>query len=338
MANPEHLKMLEQGVEAWNEWRMMNPEVVPDLESASLQGVSLTGFHLSNSILTRADLTDANLNSAYLIGSDCFAANFQGAKAQGADLSEAVLDATDLTCSDLSGSRLASTNFRNTRFDETNLTQAILMETLFSNVDMSRVKGIDSCIHRGPSIIDIRTILKSGGLPASLLQACGYPSSLIKQLDRFLVNFKYSTCFISYSNNDDEFVSKLYGDLTHEDVVCRRYKEDSHGSLWKFIDNAINDSDRMILVCSKNSLESRPVMREINRALRKTDSPKQQGLDVEVLIPITIDDYVYSEWTNEFAADVRELTIIDFQDWSDPKSYKTKFEELIKELRAGTLD
>jgi hypothetical protein len=37
MANPEHLKILERGVDAWNEWRKEHPEIVPDLSEADLR-------------------------------------------------------------------------------------------------------------------------------------------------------------------------------------------------------------------------------------------------------------------------------------------------------------
>jgi hypothetical protein len=38
MANPEHLEILKQGVEAWNTWRRANPSIEPDLTRASLSG------------------------------------------------------------------------------------------------------------------------------------------------------------------------------------------------------------------------------------------------------------------------------------------------------------
>jgi hypothetical protein len=36
MASEEHLKILQQGVAVWNEWRKKNPELHPDLGKAVL--------------------------------------------------------------------------------------------------------------------------------------------------------------------------------------------------------------------------------------------------------------------------------------------------------------
>ena len=36
MANPEHLQILEQGVETWNAWREQNESIKPDLREALL--------------------------------------------------------------------------------------------------------------------------------------------------------------------------------------------------------------------------------------------------------------------------------------------------------------
>ena len=43
MANPEHLDMLKQGVEPWNQWRHEHPDVRPDLSDAILQRAKLSG-------------------------------------------------------------------------------------------------------------------------------------------------------------------------------------------------------------------------------------------------------------------------------------------------------
>ncbi len=47
MANPEHLAKLKQGIEAWNEWRKTNPEIVPDLRYAQLEGTDLSEADLT---------------------------------------------------------------------------------------------------------------------------------------------------------------------------------------------------------------------------------------------------------------------------------------------------
>ncbi len=43
MANEEHLKILKQGVEAWNEWRVKNPQITPGLAGANLYKANLNG-------------------------------------------------------------------------------------------------------------------------------------------------------------------------------------------------------------------------------------------------------------------------------------------------------
>src|SRR5579864_6817578 len=43
MANPEHLNILKQGVETWNQWREEHPEIEPDLQEANLVGTHLEG-------------------------------------------------------------------------------------------------------------------------------------------------------------------------------------------------------------------------------------------------------------------------------------------------------
>ncbi len=49
MANEEHLKILKQGVKAWNQWRKKNSDIEPDLAKANLD---------------KADLSDADLSGA----------------------------------------------------------------------------------------------------------------------------------------------------------------------------------------------------------------------------------------------------------------------------------
>src|SRR5438270_552665 len=67
MANPDHLNMLRQGVDAWNAWRGHHP-VKPDLNEAYLMGADLSGANLSGATLIGASLVDADITNADLTG------------------------------------------------------------------------------------------------------------------------------------------------------------------------------------------------------------------------------------------------------------------------------
>src|SRR5262249_41085501 len=61
MADEEHLKIIQQGVDVWNEWRKKKPEIKSDLSEVDLRGANLTGANLLS-----ADLSGANLHKAEL--------------------------------------------------------------------------------------------------------------------------------------------------------------------------------------------------------------------------------------------------------------------------------
>ena len=104
---------------------------------------------------TIPDLRRANLSKAYLRG-----ANLNGANLSGADLRETDLSGADLSGADLSGAKLSYNTFANT-----NLTDA---------------KGLESCIHEGPSSVGIDTFFKSNGeIPENFLRGCGVPEQFI---------------------------------------------------------------------------------------------------------------------------------------------------------------
>jgi hypothetical protein len=46
MGNPEHLALLKQGIEHWNEWRSKNKHIQPGLSAADLSGADLRVAHL----------------------------------------------------------------------------------------------------------------------------------------------------------------------------------------------------------------------------------------------------------------------------------------------------
>ncbi|MBC8287888.1 MAG: pentapeptide repeat-containing protein [Nitrospinae bacterium] len=83
MANPEHVKILEQGVQVWNKWREVNPEVTPDLIELGLRNGNLRGINLAKAKLSLADLLGTNLTGANLSGANLCRANLTEANLTG---------------------------------------------------------------------------------------------------------------------------------------------------------------------------------------------------------------------------------------------------------------
>lgn len=131
MADEEHLAILRQGVEVWNDWRVRCPRIIPDLSGADLAGTDLNEFDLEDvnfdkACLSRAtfhfaNLTIANLNEADLSNADLSFANLHNANLLNANLGDA-----NLSKADLSYARLYQANLRRTNLKEVNFNNASL--------------------------------------------------------------------------------------------------------------------------------------------------------------------------------------------------------------------
>ena len=340
MANPEHIKILRQGTKAWNDWRKHTP-LRPDFSRADLSGVnlSLANLHgadfyeayLCNANLYRADLCGAELCGADLTWGILYFANLSNADARGANLSGADLGETALCGADLSYANLSGTNLSGANLYQTNLSNTLFAETVLSNLDLKSVGGLECVEHRGPSPIDIRTLRKSWPLPPVFLRGCGLPDDLIEYLPSLLNQpIQFHTCFISHSAKDRLFCERIYNDLQGKGVRCWFFPEDATWGkpVWGEIDQSIRVYDKLVVVCSKNSLTSGPVLREIERALQKED---KTGKDV--LFPITIDSHIFKKWEHPRKADVLAKVVGSFADWKkSPEAYGKSLKQLIRSL------
>jgi uncharacterized protein YjbI with pentapeptide repeats len=92
MANPEHLALLMDSVEAWNAWRQQNPDVRPDLRDANLRWCDLAGADLHGADLDHAILCHANLTGANLVHAWCWSANLGYTNLSNADLTRSIFE------------------------------------------------------------------------------------------------------------------------------------------------------------------------------------------------------------------------------------------------------
>jgi Pentapeptide repeats (8 copies) len=112
-----------------------------------------------------------------------------------ADLCKANLSVADLSAAHLNGANLSAADLRGANLIEANLSGARLYKTVLADLDLSSCKGLDSCAHDGPSIIDHRTLQRSGQLPLVFLRGVGLPDNLIDYLPSLLNQpFQFYSC------------------------------------------------------------------------------------------------------------------------------------------------
>ena len=191
MANPEHLKILQQGVEVWNKWRAEHPRLTPDLcnscfngaelvdanlqdgdlAGAKIRRANLCGANLMFANLQRADLCDSSFGLGVLAGANCSYASFQGADFRYSVLLEANFGNTDLWQTDFTGAGLKGADFK----------QARMEGTIFGDNDLSETKGLEAVRHTGPSVIGVETLYVSRGrILEGFLRGCGVPEEFIR--------------------------------------------------------------------------------------------------------------------------------------------------------------
>jgi uncharacterized protein YjbI with pentapeptide repeats len=135
MANADHLALLQQGTEIWNDWRIRNPGSLPDLSLANLSGANLRQADLSRADLREADLSRADLKEANLGG-----ANLGGAELSGAELSGASLRVVNLSGVNFSGLNLGQTDFSGAILSKANLNGANLRDADLVRANLSEAK------------------------------------------------------------------------------------------------------------------------------------------------------------------------------------------------------
>ncbi|HBB31218.1 MAG TPA: hypothetical protein DDZ80_16405 [Cyanobacteria bacterium UBA8803] len=132
MANDQHFVLLKQGVEAWNQWRENNDQILPDLSGADLSRANLNEANLSMANLNQVDLRMANLSDADLTRADLRGADLRGANLRGANLNQA-----DLTGTDLSGAHLTLVNMIESNLTWVNLSEANLKIANLTRANLS---------------------------------------------------------------------------------------------------------------------------------------------------------------------------------------------------------
>src|SRR5439155_12416090 len=104
-----------------------------NLRHAKLGPIGLNGIELSWADFDRCDFA-----VTYLKALSC-GADLQGANLRGADLHDANLSGANLNRCDLRDANLSDASLR-----RANLNNALVMHTVFTNIDLSQTRGLDT--------------------------------------------------------------------------------------------------------------------------------------------------------------------------------------------------
>jgi hypothetical protein len=319
-----------------------------NLSNANLSNANLSNANLSNANLSRADLNDANLSRADLNDAILSGANLGGADLGNANLNDANLRFAILSGAHLGGANLSNANLSNANLGGANLGGANLNATMFVNcADLYKAKGLDQVRHYSPSALDASTLRANVcHLPDVFLQGVGYTNEEIENLRAmYQQGIRFYSCFLSYARLNSEFADRLRTDLIANSIRCWQDVHDlKGGDYWrKQINEAIKLHDKLIVVCSQDSLARPEVVEEIIEAIEH-----EQKEGIQKLFPVRLDDYLFTEEADRLAYEtlpprqrrqdwltyLRDYQVPDFSGWKNHDAYQTEFKRLLRDLKA----
>src|SRR5262249_7163695 len=156
--------------------------VEADLTGARLQHASLVRAYLARARLPWACLSRAHLHGAYLHEANLQEANCQRAYLVGTDRRGADLRGADLERADLQWANLQETILTGARLQAANLHESVVGSTIFGHTHLHGARGLDTCRHQTPSLLDVGTCACSESLPTEFLRGCGWSEAQIAGL------------------------------------------------------------------------------------------------------------------------------------------------------------
>lgn len=127
MADDEHVDILWEGVDAWNDWRHRNPDIQPDLSFVDFESEDFSG----------GDFHSVNFFSADMSGEAGFDnCNFRGASFEFTDMLDAYCMESDFREALFVNANLSEVDFAGSDFRDAQLHSCHLLEANFSSADL----------------------------------------------------------------------------------------------------------------------------------------------------------------------------------------------------------
>jgi hypothetical protein len=174
----------------------------------------------------------------------------------------------------------------------------------------------------------------------SVLVAAGMPTIFARYMIDCARNVEETaqtlmqSVFVSYGRPDEKFAKRLRDRLRDSNIRTWFYLDDAEmgGPHRSILRRAINEHERVLVVCSRASLTRKGVVDELKKTLARET---REGRD-DILLPITLDNYIYSEWDAEedVLQPIHDRVIGDFRGAdSDDTVFEAQFPKLLTALR-----
>jgi uncharacterized protein YjbI with pentapeptide repeats len=371
MASDEHVALLKQGVAAWNEWRLKNPDTRPnlsgvnlggaDLREVNLRGADLTGANLAKANLSGANFSGASLREAYLRG-----ANLRGADLRGASLGAANLRGAHLMDANLRWSILWEANLRGANLREANLMEANLREANLREAYLrgAHLRGADlslaflSGAHLGGANLTGANLFSTVFVDTNLtdvigLETCNHDGPSIidhRTLERspslplsFLRGVGLPDNFIALLNQAIQHYSCFISYSTKDQEFAERLHADlqNKGVRCWFAPHDLPVGAKTWDAIGKAIELHDKVLLVLSQNSVDSDwvedevqkaFAKERDRKQLVLFPVRIDDAVMKT-PEPWARKLRDQRNIgDFQRWKDDNAYKQSFERVVRDL------
>ena len=324
-----------------------------NLRNADLNGSDLRTAKLVRVDLSRADLRLANLSKVDLRGSDLRGADLTGANLSGSSLMSASLYEADLREADLTSVNLCGASLTDARLRNANLEGATVGGTVFADLDLRHVKGLDTLNHVSPSTLGADTLSRSRGtLPEAFLRGCGLSplealfarhqhatdskeaaSALLREIEALGVSrgVERRRVLISHSQLDDAFVSELRRLFASRGVYTWVATHELKGTLRERQSKlAIQHDVSLLLVLSEYSVRCDWAEHEV-RLARKLE----KDLGEPVLCPISLDEaWKAPLWQGQILDNLPDEHVLSFAEWRDQPVMESQFAKLIETIGA----
>jgi hypothetical protein len=368
----ELLSRIEKGEKSFQGTKLPNS----DLSGLNLSNLNFCGSDFSNSdfsdsnlynsvlhasILEKTNFNETNLSSCDFSETNLTDSKIISCQISNVDFTDAKLTSVTFDHLELERAIFSRTFFLNADFNNVNLTDSWFDSCLIYSSNFNQCSLVDTKIINTPlecfinskidEMFDMTIDWKSIGQSISevdlptFLRKCGIPELIsiylidsVKTLDPDMI-FKYmQKVFISYGSPDVEFARKLKKFLTKNGVSTWFFEEDADfgQKLHKMMRENINKYDRVLLICSEQSLSRPGVLNEIEQTLSREAREAREG-GSSIFIPINLDDYIFSDKfrSKDISQEILDRVAADF---TNDENFEPQLRRLLKILRINKPD